>query len=294
VRRFALVLTPAATLLMALTACSASAPQASGTATSDQRLYVSIGDSYATGLGPNGTGESFAQIVAKRSGLGLMNLACNGATSADLLSEQACEPDADGRTQVDATVDALRSGRVDLVTVVIGSNDLLEPCAVAENPMECATSAVTGTKSNIATALTRFREAAPDVPIVGIGYPDVFLGAWVNPSLPNGEDVARTSVTLYQDFNVELAAEYAKFGAKFVDVTSATGGYGPLTDLTEDPKYGQIPASVAEVCTFTYYCDDADVHPTPAGHQAIADAVIAAGRGTPPAPTSATPPTKER
>ncbi|NGY60189.1 hypothetical protein G7043_14765 [Lentzea sp. NEAU-D13] len=289
-RRFALVLA----LLMALTACTAVSPEASSTTTSDQRLYVSLGDSYATGLGPNGTGESFAQIVAKRSGLGLMNLACNGATSADLLSQEACEPDAGGRTQVDATVDALRSGRVDLVTVVIGSNDLLEPCAVAENPTECASSAVTGTKTNIATALTRFREAAPDVPIVGISYPDVFLGAWVNPSLPNGEDVARTSVSLYQDFNGEIAAEYAKFGAKFVDVTNMTGGYGALTDLTDDPKYGQIPAAVAEVCTLTYYCDDTDVHPTPAGHQAIADAVIAAGRGTPPAPSSPAPPTSER
>ena len=238
-RRFALVLTPAATLLMALTACSASAPEASGTTTSDQRLYVSIGDSYATGLSPNGTGESFAQIVAKESGLGLMNLACNGATSADLLNEQACEPDADGRTQVDATVDALRTGRVDLVTMVIGSNDLLEPCAVADNPMECATEAVTGTKTNIATALTRFREVAPDVQIVGLSYPDVFLGAWVNREFPNGEDLARTSVTMYEGFNGEIAAEYAKFGAKFVDITNMTGGYGALTDLTQANLFGQ-------------------------------------------------------
>jgi phospholipase/lecithinase/hemolysin len=83
---------------------------------------------------------------------------------------------------------------------------------------------------------------------------------------------------LYEDFNSQVAAEYAKFGAKYVDITGKTGGYGALTELTQDPKYGQIPASVAEVCTFTYFCDHTDVHPTPAGHQAIADAVSAASR----------------
>ncbi|MGW6929401.1 SGNH/GDSL hydrolase family protein [Lentzea sp. NPDC054927] len=287
-QRFALVLTCAVTVL---TACSPSAAPPTTAVETGQRLYVSVGDSYATGVGPNGTGEGFAQIVARQSGLGLVNLACNGATSADLLTQEACEPEAAGRTQVDEAADTLRSGQVDLVTMVIGSNDLLEPCAVAQDPRDCATSAVVDTKTNIATALTRFREAAPNVKIVGLSYPDVFLGAWVNPSLPDGEDLARTSVALYEDFNREISAEYAKFGATFVDVTGMTGGYGALTELTEDPKYGQIPASVAEVCTLTYYCDDTDVHPTPAGHQAIADAVIAAGRGTPPAPSSPAPPT---
>ena len=274
-QRFSLVLTSALTLLVA--SCSAAAPPPTSAVPVEPRLYVSLGDSYATGLGPNGTGESFAQIVARQSGLGLVSVACNGATSADLLAAQACEPEAGGRTQVDVTVDTLRTGQVGLVTMVIGSNDLLEPCAVAQDPAECATSAITDTRINIATALTRFREVAPDVRIVGLGYPDVFLGAWVNPSLPNGEDLARTSVALYEDFNGEIAAEYAKFGAKFIDVTSTTGGYGALTELTEDPKYGQIPVSVAEVCTLTYICDETDVHPTPAGHQAIADAITATG-----------------
>ncbi|MFI6096039.1 SGNH/GDSL hydrolase family protein [Lentzea sp. NPDC051213] len=291
-RRFVLVLASAVTLLAA---CSPSAaPHGDTTTEAEQRLYVSVGDSYATAAGPNGTGESFAQIVARQSGLQLVNLACNGATSADLLSGEACEPDAGGRPQVDEAVDTLRSGQVGLVTMVIGSNDLLEPCAVAEVPFDCATSAIADTRTNIATALTRFREVAPNVQIVGLSYPDVFLGAWVNPAHPNGEDLARTSVPLYEDFNREIAAEYAKFGAKFVDLTDMTGGYRALTELTEDPKYGRIPASVAEVCTFTYYCDDTDVHPTPAGHQAIADAVIAAGRETPPAQSSPAPPTSER
>jgi lysophospholipase L1-like esterase len=274
VPRFALVVA----LLTVLTACSAPVPEPAVAAQAGLRTYVSLGDSYATGLSPEGTGESFAQIVARQEGLNLVNFACNGATSADLLSQPACGPETEGRTQVDATVEALRTGDVGLITMVIGSNDLLEPCAVAENPAECAAGVAADTRTNIATALTRFREAAPDVKIVGLSYPDVFLGAWVNPEFPNGEDLARTSVTLYEDFNSQIAAEYAKFGAKYVDITGTTGGYGALTELTQDPKYGQIPASVAEVCTITYFCDHTDVHPTPAGHQAIADAVSAASR----------------
>ncbi|MGI5507226.1 SGNH/GDSL hydrolase family protein [Lentzea sp. CA-135723] len=277
--RFALVVT----LLVALGACTSTPPEptavpaSSSTPPPEQQVYVSIGDSYATGFGPNGTGESFAQIVAKQQNLELVNLACNGATSADLGSRPACGPDAGGKTQLDAAVEAVKGRKVALVTVVIGGNDLT-PCAITQDPLDCATRTVTGIQTNVAGALAELRAAAPDVKIVGLTYPDVFLGAWVNPSFPNGKNLATLSVTMFQDFNTKIAAQYGKFGAKFADVTNATGGYGALTELTQDPKYGQVPASVAKVCALTYFCDRTDVHPTPAGHQAIAEAVTAAGR----------------
>ncbi|PWK88312.1 lysophospholipase L1-like esterase [Lentzea atacamensis] len=276
--RFALVVA----LLTALTACTSTPPApapapASSSTPPPPQTYVSIGDSYATGFAPGGTGESFAQIVAKQSGLKLINLACNGATSADLGTKPACGQDAGGRTQLDAAVEALRATKAGLVTIVIGGNDLA-PCAIAQDPLQCAATTVTAITTNVAAALAELREAAPDVKIVGLTYPDIFLGAWVNPSIPNGKNIARLSVTMFQDFNSKIAAVYAKFGAKFADVTNTTGGYGALTDLTQDPKYGRIPASVAKVCALTYFCDRTDVHPTPAGHQAIAEAVTAAGR----------------
>ncbi|GAB2804632.1 GDSL-type esterase/lipase family protein [Lentzea nigeriaca] len=277
--RFALVVA----LLTALGACTSTPPThtpAPGSTSSTppaQQTYVSIGDSYATGFAPGGAGESFAQIVAKQSGLKLVNLACNGATSADLATKPACGQDAGGKTQLDAAVDALRTTKTSLVTIVIGGNDLA-PCAIAQDPLQCATTTVAGIRTNVAATLAKLRAVAPDVKIVGLTYPDIFLGAWVNPSIPNGKNIARLSVSMFQDFNTTIAAEYAKAGAKFADVTNTTGGYGALTDLTQDPKYGQIPASVAQVCTLTYFCDRSDVHPTPAGHQAIAEAVTAAGR----------------
>ncbi|MFI6096040.1 SGNH/GDSL hydrolase family protein [Lentzea sp. NPDC051213] len=278
--RFVLVVA----LLAALAACTSTPPPAapapttpSSTAPPAEQVYVSIGDSYATGFGPNGTGESFAHLVAKQEKLKLINFACNGATSADLATKPACGQDAGGKTQVDAAVEALKGNKTGLVTLVIGGNDLA-PCALAQDPLQCATRTVADIRTNVAATLTRLREAAPDVQIIGLTYPDIFLGAWVNPSFPNGKNIARLSVSMFQDFNATITAEYAKFGAKFADVTQTTGGYAALTDLTQDPKYGQIPASVAKVCTLTYFCDRSDVHATPAGHQAIADAVTAAGR----------------
>lgn len=264
-----------------------------GDAAPAERVYVSLGDSYATGYRPADAGTpagadpaGFAYLVAERSQLRLINLACSGATSAQMRAEPGCAPgnrgpDAPapaGRTQLDAAVQALRDhrGRVGLVTVVIGGNDLA-PCARAQDALACASQAVAAVRANLAAALPALREAAGDAPIAGLTYPDVFLGAWVSPAFPNGQDLARLSVPLFRDFfNTALKAEYEKVGAKFVDVTATTGGYGPLTEMTQDPAYGRIPTPVAKVCALTYFCEHTDVHPTPAGHEAIASAVLSA------------------
>jgi lysophospholipase L1-like esterase len=289
-----------AALLVLLGACAADPPAppapTSGSAPPVERVYVSLGDSYATGYrpadggAPAGAGEDgFAYLVAEESDLRLINLACSGATSAQLRDQPGCAPanrapdaaDPEGRTQLDAAVRALREhrGRVDLVTVVIGGNDLA-PCALAPQPVDCATEVVAGIRANLAAVLPALRDAAGDAQIVGLTYPDVFLGAWVSPAFQDGQGIARLSVTLFRDlFNAALKAEYERVGAKFVDVTAATGGYGPLTEVTQDPAYGSIPTPVAKVCALTYFCRASDVHPTAAGHEAIAAAVLeTAGR----------------
>lgn len=297
-RRFALVVP----LLLALGACTGG-PEGTPAPTSTtgsrppvERVYVSLGDSYATGYRPAGGGapagttrDGFAYLVAARSGLRLINLGCNGATSGSMRETSGCTPenrgpggaDPAGRTQLDAALTALRAhqGRVGLVTVVIGGNDLA-PCARspdAQAALTCAGDAVSIVRTNLAAILPALRHAAGDAPIVGLTYPDVFLGAWVSPEFPDGQNLARMSVSLFRDFfNRTLKAQYAKIGATFVDVTDATGGYEPLTDITQDPTYGPIPTPVAKVCELTYFCTHTDVHPTPAGHQAIAAAVVSA------------------
>ncbi|MBB5959779.1 lysophospholipase L1-like esterase [Saccharothrix tamanrassetensis] len=300
VRRFALVW-PLLALIGACTAGPAETPATStsastnGSAPPAERVYVSLGDSYATGYRPADAGapagasrDGFAYVVAGQSDLRLINLACSGATSAQLRGEPGCAPgnrapdapDPAGRTQLDAAVQTLREhqGRVGLVTVVIGGNDLA-PCARASDAVACASRAVADIRANLAAILPALREAAGDTRIVGLTYPDVFLGAWVSPAFPDGQNLARLSVTLFRDvLNAALKAEYEKIGADFVDVTAATGGYGPLTETTQDPTYGAIPTPVAKVCDLTYFCRHTDVHPTAEGHQAIASAVLEATR----------------
>jgi lysophospholipase L1-like esterase len=292
-----------ATVLLALLAACTNEPDPTPpttTATTSgappDQVYVSLGDSYATGYRPAADGvpagpgrEGFAYLVAARSGLRLVNLACGGATSAGLREDPGCAPgnraldapDPAGRTQLDAAVRVLREheGRVGLVTVVIGGNDLT-PCALAgttSQALTCASEAVTDIRASLAAVLPVLREAAGDAPIVGLTYPDVFLGAWMSPAFPDGQDLARLSVPLFRNvFNTALRTSYDDVGATFVDVTALTGAYEPLTEVTQDPAYGPIPAPVAKVCTLTYFCDSTDVHPTPAGHRIIASAVLAA------------------
>lgn len=288
-------------LLVLLTACTATpapapptpAPSSTTPPPADQ-VYVSIGDSYATGYrpatggAPAGSGDGFSNLVATGSGLRLINVACSGATSGQLRTRAGCAPanraanapDPGGRTQLAAALAALREneGKVGLVTVVIGGNDLA-PCVreSATEAVTCASLAVAEVRDNLAAILPALREAAGDAQIVGLTYPDVFLGAWVSPGFPDGQDIARMSVPLFRDFfNTTLETEYAKIDAEFVDVTATTGAYEPLTDLTQDPEHGPIPTPVAKVCALTYFCDLTDVHPTPEGHRTIADAILTA------------------
>lgn len=298
---------PILALLLALAACtgeqaapSPSPTSAPATTTSSTGstppaggVYVSVGDSYATGFRPAADGvpagstrDGFAYLVAERTGMRLVNVGCSGATTAGLRERPGCAefnrapdaPDPEGRTQLDAAVAALRAheGRVGLVTVVIGGNDLT-PCATASDVLTCTSEAVADIQANLAALLPVLREAAGDAPIVGLTYPDVFLGAWVSSAFPDGQNLARQSVPLFRDFfNPVLEAEYEKVGAAFADVTEATGAYEPLTETARDPAYGPVPAPVARVCALTYFCAHTDVHPTPAGHEAIATAVLAA------------------
>ena len=69
-------------------------------------------------------------------------------------------------------------GQIGLITVSIGGNDILG-CAAAAILISCVTDALTGIEANLRQLLSGLRAAAgPAVPIVGLTYPDVFLGLY--------------------------------------------------------------------------------------------------------------------
>lgn len=58
-----------------------------------------------------------------------------------------------------------------------------------------------------------------------------------------------------------------------MDVTTATGAYGSLDEMTDLAPYGSVPKPVATICTLTYYCAYGDIHSNRQGYGVIADLV---------------------
>jgi lysophospholipase L1-like esterase len=260
----------------------------------ERNLYVSLGDSYATGYQATAVGQGrnttngFAYQVprlARSRGydLQLVNFGCGGATTVSLLRQaKPCHPRArgprgrawGGRTQLAAAERYLRAhrGEVALVTVSIGGNDVTS-CARQADPVPCVATAVEKIKTNVRTIARRLRAAAGrDVRITGITYPDVILGQWVGEGA--NTELASLSVVAFKSLiNPALKDAYASGRARFVDVTAATGAYTPLDQTVDLPPYGSVPVAVARVCELTFYCDFRDIHARTEGYRIIADLV---------------------
>lgn len=221
-------------------------------------------------------------------------------------------PVAAGQSQVQAAVAfiAANPNAIGMITVSIGGNDVT-PCAAASasnpvngqtDPVSCVLAGVAVIKTNVETAVSDLHNAlvaadgtkgAKQVPIVGLTYPDVLLGLYVNtgpagtpPDTPTATAsagnimLAKESVTAFAlpgaGINATLKTAYASVHGKFIDVTKATHAYTPLTKTTkmDIPALGigsvTVPKAVADVCALTYYCQFANIHPQPAGYAEIA------------------------
>lgn len=253
-------------------------------------FYVSIGDSYAQGYQPaaddgisdftRGYAYQLPKLaLAKGYDLELVNFGCGGATVGSVLEAEGCAPSArspfgpdyTGSSQLDAAVAFLEvnRGQVDLVTIAIGGNDVTACARGADDPIACVGDAVETIDDGLETIVTRVREAAgPDTVIVGITYPDVILGAYLDEATrPLGE----LSVVAFRELiNPMLKRIYESVDGIFVDVTEATDAYVPLDQTTELAPYGEIPVAVAEVCELTWFCERTDIHPTDEGYEVIA------------------------
>jgi len=161
-------------------------------------------------------------------------------------------------------------GSVGLITVSIGGNDITS-CVTGANPVSCVITALGTVKANVTALAHQLRSVAgTGVPIIGLTYPDVFLGLWVYPPGKTDHGLATLSVTAFQSlFNPALKTAYTGAGGTFLDITAATGAYTPLSDLTTLAPYGQIPSAVAQVCMLTWYCSQGHIHANTAGYTFI-------------------------
>jgi lysophospholipase L1-like esterase len=257
------------------------------------KYYVSLGDSYSVGYQPlpkPGATSGYTAVVARGTRLKLVNFGCGGATTSSILLTVGCAspygpPAATGRvsyqtqTQAAAAEAFIRRhrGAIGLITVSIGGNDVTA-CATNANPVSCVSAVTTEIKTHVRTLAQGLRAAAgPGVAIIGLTYPDVILGKWVYPANDPNRSLAALSVTAFRSLiNPALRQAYAAAGGRFVDVTTGTGAYIPLTKTATLKPYGTIPVAVAKVCKLTWYCQLGNIHARTVGYRLIGAEILAA------------------
>ena len=279
--------------LLAL-ASLAVAPTGTAGAVRSQRsptYYVSLGDSYSVGYQPGlGATPGYPGYVATKTHLTLANFGCGGATSTSILHAIGCPdvlPHTAGAMTYPTTTQAAAAqafltahrGHIGLITVTIGGNDVTG-CATNPNPVSCVVAAANTVKANVTTLAAELRAAAgPRVPIIGSTYPNVILGTYVypvNPAAAPTINLAKLSVVAFKSIiNPALSAAYASSMGKFVDVTAAAGGYVPLTRTVDSTAYGVIPVAVANVCAYTWFCAQGNIHGTTSGYALIGKLIVA-------------------
>jgi lysophospholipase L1-like esterase len=278
----------AAMMLSCVSTVATSAPaQASAKAPT---YYVSLGDSYSVGYQPGlGSTPGYTAYVAHKTHMTLVNFGCGGATTTSILDDAGCPdvlPHTIGgmpydTTQIAAAEEFLRAhaGYIGLITVSIGGNDVTH-CVTVANPIACVGTALADIKANVTTLASDLRAAAgPKVPIIGLTYPDVILGAWVypkNPAPASTIGLSKLSVFAFKSLiNPTLSKAYATVLGSFVDVTTATGAYGSLTHTVKTKTYGTIPVPVAAVCNLTWFCAKGDIHAKTSGYTLIGQLIVA-------------------
>jgi lysophospholipase L1-like esterase len=262
----------------------------SAEAKSSPTYYVSLGDSYSVGYQPGlGSTPGYTVPVAKNTKMTLKNFGCGGATTDSILNTIGC-PSAMAHiagavaypttTQI-AAADAFiakNKGHIGLITVSIAGNDVTT-CVKDPDPIACVGTATSNVKKNVTTLANDLRAAAGSTtPIIGLTYPDVILGLYVYPTQPTTParmSLAQLSVVAFQSLiNPALSESYAQAGGLFVDMTTATGAYTPLTNTVNVKKYGEIPAPVASVCALTWFCSKGDIHAKTAGYNLEARLIV--------------------
>jgi lysophospholipase L1-like esterase len=282
--------------LLVLAPVASAAHHARAKAKPVKGILLSLGDSYSVGWQElpgggqgsthNGPADQLVPLAAARGWhLKLVNFGCGGATTTSMLTASAvgCTPAAlapgaanyPGKSQTQAAVDFIKShpGQVKVVTISIGGNDV-DACPTQPDPTGCVKANMPRATRNLTKIVKQLRAAGgKQMRIIGSTYPDVELGLWVHPTVlgPNTLALVPGSISSFRDvINPGLDKAYLTVGAAFVDVTTATGAYGPFL-ATTDPTFGTIPVPVARVCTLTYFCDGTfNIHMKTPGYHIIA------------------------
>ncbi len=250
--------------------------------------YLSLGDSLAAGEQPTGdfsqgyTDQLYQMAKADYPKLRHIKLGCSGGeTTVTFINGGIC--DYEYGSQLATALEFLHAHArfTSFITIDIGWNDLdaATPCVRAhpDQAVACIQPYVAQIATNMPVILAALKEAAPDVPIVGMNLYDPFLAFWLQGT-PEGQYLAQLSVDLVagtpaNGVNDLVAGIYGAAGIPVADVESAFN----TTDWTLVPfaaPYGEAPLNVATICNYTWVCAPPPLgpnnHATTAGYHAIA------------------------
>lgn len=225
--------------------------------------YVAMGSSFAAGPGitpyvanaPQRCGRStrnYAQQLAERRGLDLVDVSCSGATTAAIL-----EPWNELPAQIDAV-----DGDTTLVTVTIGGNDVFyignimsiscqELAGQGKMPADKCRPPQTATEADYARledGLRRIaagvKQRAPKATLVFLDYPAVLppQGTCSATPLPDeAADAARAATARVEALTAQVAQET---GAKLIKVSTLSQGHDACAATpwtTGFPAAGGVP-----------------------------------------------------
>lgn len=238
-----------------------------------QKYYLALGDSLAAGYQPlpgggSEVGHGYAEDLAPKVGMTLVNLGCPGETTETMIDGGKCDTYTSGSQLGDAEAFlAANAGNVGLVTIDIGVNDVL-PCASGGTiNLTCLAQYEVQVETNLQNILTTLRNAGgANLRIVAMNYYDPFLAYWLNGT--SGQAEALGTVAALQEFNAAEAGVYVLNGSPVADVASAFQTLNVVPELYN----GQlVPTDVVEICQNTWMCSLESIHPNDAGYQLIAN-----------------------
>ena len=266
------VATVAATVAMAGGAPAFAAHRASSTTTAS--YYLSLGDSLAQGVQPNSSGtdvetnegypnQLFAALRTANPTLKLVKLGCPGETTGTMINGGICSYSTGSQLAQAAAFLASHKGKVQLVTIDIGANDL-NPCLALPTLNQivvCLEEVFPQIQTNLTSIMNTLSTASGsgEPPIIGMTYYDPELANWLKGDAAS-KALAKASIALAQAFGNLLSGVYTAFGAKVADVFTAfhTTQFGAKVTL---PEFGKVPKAVAYICTYTWECAAPPVGP---------------------------------
>lgn len=245
---------------------------ASTKAPAGPQWYLALGDSLAAGYQPttgdNKTGGyvggAWSLLKQHNPDVRLTNLGCSGEDTKTFVSGTKCDAGDPTRSQQAKAVTFLKahSKSQGVVTIDLGANDI-DGCVTGGSiDVVCLQQGLADVQHNLPPILQKLHEAAPNARIIVLNYYNPFLAAYLTGSA--GQVTAKQSETLATMFNGEIAGAAATINAPVADIAKAFQSNADAPAV--GTPYGKLPTNVARICTWTWMCTKANIHPNDYGY----------------------------